>query len=999
MTVDSKNCPYCSEEIKATAIKCKHCSTMLGDTPAGTSPPMGTTGAGVTNGVVAAWAAGVEPIPPGTEISNYRVIRLLGAGGMGEVYLAEHTYTGQKVALKAVHPGLMSDQNVRRRFLEEGRVMADLKHPGIVTLHNFFEEQGRFFLVLEYVEGTTLGERLQGGPLAPAEASRICSELLSALQYAHTRPDPVIHRDIKPANIMLAADDRVVVMDFGIAKALGREKLTKTGGAIGTYEYMSPEQVQGGALSVTSDLYSVGIVLYQMLTGVVPFPQETDGGFEVMRAHVDIPPPPLSSRRPDAPSGFQMVLARALAKDPGQRHPDAVSFSLAVDAASQSRAEPIRHSAPVPSKPPSSGSESLSSTTDSVGVSGSDGGFVAPKALGLRWVSAVIILALVSVGVAAGLGAFEDDSATVSVKQVKKDEAAKAAEAARAAKAEADRSIAEANRAAEEAKARAKEAIAEETAREEAKAAADQAIAEALKAAEAAEAAEAELTRAEEKRAKEKRAEELRRAVPDRKVELQFYIMSQCPFAVQVMDGVIPALRQIGSEWVDFKVDYIGTIDGKSLASMHGDSEVKGDIVELCVFEHAPGKWMDFFQCVDKNYRDLPGNWTDCAGTAGFSSSETKRVKDCSTGSEGRALLRASFEKAKAAGARGSPTIHLDGQAYSGGRTERDFLVAICGAMSGGKATVCRELPAPIEVQLIVLSDKRCTDSKCDTAKVLGSLKGMFAGLDVTVYDWADRAAKKVFEDHGITLLPAYIFNAKVTEASGYERVKRYLRPTKVDGFLSMSVGSNHDPKAEICDNGIDDTRNGWVDCADETCKASLICRKEIPGKVDVFVMSQCPFAVKALDAMKDVLNAFKGEITFEVHYIATEDGDGFKALHGQLEVEENIRQVCVAEYYPSSDRFMKYIWCRNKDIRSDNWEGCVRKAGMDVSTIQSCSTGQEGKTLLRKDIKGGSVLGFSASPTWLANNKHKFSGLDAATIQKSICLHNKGLKGCKKTL
>ena len=487
MSEETKVCPFCREEIKAGAIRCKHCQATLGD---GASSPVTTLPTGGTDGdVVPAWAAGTGAIPPGTEISNYRVIRLLGAGGMGEVYLAEHTYTGQKVALKAVHTGLMSDQSVRRRFLEEGRVMADLKHPGIVTLHNFFEEQGRFFLVLEYVEGTTLGERLQGGPLAPAEASRICSELLSALQYAHTRPDPVIHRDIKPANIMLAADDRVVVMDFGIAKALGREKLTKTGGAIGTYEYMSPEQVQGGALDVTSDLYSVGIVLYQMLTGVVPFPQETDGGFEVMRAHVDLPPQPLSSRGRDVPAGFQTVLDRALAKDPGQRHPDAAFFSLAVDAASQSGAEPVRRSAPVPSKPPSSGSESLSSATDSVGVSGSDDGFVALlMASGFRWTIAVIALALVCVGIAAGFGVFNDDSATVSIKKGENDKAVKAAEAVRVAKAESDRAIAEANRAAEEAKAESEKAVAE--------------------AAKVAAAAKAELAQAEERLAEEKRAEE-----------------------------------------------------------------------------------------------------------------------------------------------------------------------------------------------------------------------------------------------------------------------------------------------------------------------------------------------------------------------------------------------------------------------------------------------------------------------------------------------------------
>ena len=592
---------------------------------------------------------------------------------------------------------------------------------------------------------------------------------------------------------------------------------------------------------------------------------------------------------------------------------------------------------------------------------------------------------VVAVALMTGCGNKEADEAAKKADEAKKmaeKATAEATLATKAAKAQADKAIADANKAAEEAKAQA-----------------DKAIADANKAA-----APAEKVEAKPDEKVEAKPDEKVEAKPDEPaaagggVELQFFIMSQCPFGVQVMDGIIPALKELGSA-VDFKVDYIGKVQGDELTSMHGENEVKGNIIELCVIKHAADRWMEFFTCVDAKYRELPANWNDCAKTAGLTEDQIKAAAGCYEGDEGKALLKASFEKAEKAGARGSPTIHLAGEPYRGGRTKRDFMQAVCDASKGEKPEVCAKIPPPVKVTMIVLGDKRCTDRKCNTAPIVGSLKGIFPGLDVTEYDWADDAGKKVFEDYGITALPAFIFDDKVKEASGHQRISRYLQATKVEGFLNLQIGATHDPKAEICDNGADDTGNGKVDCDDDTCKASMACRQEIKGKVDLFVMSQCPFGVKALDAMKEVLAAFKGEITFEVHFIASEEGDGFKALHGQPEVDENIRELCAINLYGADYKFMDYIWCRDENIRSAEWLPCVEKAGMDAAKMKACAEGDEGKELLRKDIKVGNALGFSASPTWLANNKHKFSGVDPKTIQTNICQHNPDLKGCKAEL
>jgi len=274
---------------------------------------------------------------------------------MGEVYLAEHSVTGQRTALKCISPWLMQDPNVRKRFIEEARVMAAIDYPGIVRLLTFFEEMGRFFLVMEYVEGTSLQERMRTSPLSLPEALAIASGVLDSLHHAHTRPQPVVHRDIKPANILLRPDGRPVLADFGIAKAAGRERLTRTRGIVGTYEYMSPEQIKGDAVSAATDIYSLGITLYEMLAGRVPFPQKTDSGLDCMNAHVGREVPPLENHRSDVPRVVLDAIYRSLEKEPQRRFSSAADMKGALAAESNSEREAARACPPSAMRlPPSS---------------------------------------------------------------------------------------------------------------------------------------------------------------------------------------------------------------------------------------------------------------------------------------------------------------------------------------------------------------------------------------------------------------------------------------------------------------------------------------------------------------------------------------------------------------------------------------------------------------------------------------------------------------------
>ena len=486
------------------------------------------------------------------------------------------------------------------------------------------------------------------------------------------------------------------------------------------------------------------------------------------------------------------------------------------------------------------------------------------------------------------------------------------------------------------------------------------------------------------------------------KVKVEFYVMSKCPFGVKVEDAFKPVLDKIGGS-IDFHLDFIVNEDPNQptgFSAMHGEAEVKGNIWQLCARKHYPDnyKWMDYVACTNKQWRQIPAGLDECAGKDGF---DAAKMKACAEGQEGKDLLKASMEKTKARSATGSPTIYMNNERYSGGRTENDFMRAVCNSIKGAKPEPCASIPEPKKVNAIVLTDARC--KTCNSDRILGQIKGMFPGLNATTFDYTKGAGKAKYEAMSKTsklLLPAILFDNTVKEAQGYARVQRYLVPH--GEWHLLRLGAKWDPTAEICDNKKDDTGNGKVDCDDPTCAQQLVCREEKKKQLDVFVMSQCPFGVRALDAMDEVLKNFGDEMNFKIHFIADEDPNspsGFRALHGEPEVRENIRELCAIKHYAKGRKYMDYILCRNKNIRSEDWKACTGKNGIKASVIEKCSTGAEGKKLHGDDIKIAKSLGIGASPTWLANNKHKFSGVDPETIKRNFCQHNPGTKNCDKKL
>ena len=261
-------------------------------------------------------------IAEGTLIDGrYRVVRKIGAGGMADVYCAEDTHLGRNVALKLLHARFAQDREFVERFRREASSAAGLQHPNVVGVYDRGEFDGTYYIAMEYCEGRSLKDIVARTALDPQRAIAIAKQILVAARFAHRRN--VIHRDLKPQNVILDDEDNVKVTDFGIARA-GASDITEVGAIMGTAQYLSPEQAQGRPVTEASDLYSIGIVLFEMLTGRAPF--DGDSAVAVALKHVNQEPSSPREFVPELPPELEAVVLKSLAKDPAHRYRDADSF-------------------------------------------------------------------------------------------------------------------------------------------------------------------------------------------------------------------------------------------------------------------------------------------------------------------------------------------------------------------------------------------------------------------------------------------------------------------------------------------------------------------------------------------------------------------------------------------------------------------------------------------------------------------------------------------------
>ncbi len=306
--VDSAACPSCGQALAEPATVCQHCATQwkaLSAFPTEMGGPKERSPGG--------------PATTVPEIEGYRMVRMLGQGGMGVVYLAEDTTLNRRVAIKVMTARLAADPSARAFFLREARAMATVEHPHVVRIYSFGERSGVAYLVMEYVEGESLAERIRRlGKLPIEEAMLIAFQVTEALETAWGKG--IVHRDVKPANVLIDTRGRAHVGDFGLAKPVAASEdtsLTREGLIVGTPDYLSPEQARGEKVDFRSDIYSLGVVLYEMLGGVPPFGGATP--IAIVAHHLHTPPPPLRERRPDAPAHLSRLVEQMMDKDRERR--------------------------------------------------------------------------------------------------------------------------------------------------------------------------------------------------------------------------------------------------------------------------------------------------------------------------------------------------------------------------------------------------------------------------------------------------------------------------------------------------------------------------------------------------------------------------------------------------------------------------------------------------------------------------------------------------------
>ena len=326
---------------------------------------------------------------------RYELGDRIAAGAMGSVYEAQDARLGRPVAVKLLKDHLADDATFIERFRREARAAAALTHPNIAHVFDFGIDGESHYLVMELVEGRDLARVLrEDGPFEPARAADIAAKIAAALAHAHE--GGVIHRDVKPANVILGPNDRVKVTDFGIARAAGESTLTAAGSVMGTAQYISPEQASGQPVGPTSDIYSLGIVTFEMLTGSVPFTGESALSIAMRHMKEDVPAP--SSLASTVPAALDEVVARACAKDPAQRFPSAVAMGAALRGSGAPNGDPA----------PSEGSETqrldeiATSTaelnTPSTKVWPIPGDRYDPMRIGRAVIALAVVLAVVAAG-------------------------------------------------------------------------------------------------------------------------------------------------------------------------------------------------------------------------------------------------------------------------------------------------------------------------------------------------------------------------------------------------------------------------------------------------------------------------------------------------------------------------------------------------------------------------------------------------------------------------
>ena len=491
--------------------------------------------------------------------------------------------------------------------------------------------------------------------------------------------------------------------------------------------------------------------------------------------------------------------------------------------------------------------------------------------------------------------------------------------------------------------------------------------------------------------------------------DVEFYVMSQCPYGTQVEDAIKPVLDELGNS-VNLKINFIAQDNGDgTFASLHGQPEVDENIRQLCAMKLSPKSYMDFIVCQNKDIRNADSNWESCAEEANI---DVEALRTCSKGNEGIQLHSASVAKANAVQAMGSPTIFMDGQSYVGGRDPISFKIAICSLLNNHPK--CSEMPECISnaecnaepgkigqcienecqytedaaFEVIVINDEKC-GAQCNPAQILATTQQLFLGSTFKMLDVSDAEAQELINKLGLQFVPAYLFNQDVTKTFMWQN-----RPELQGSF---------EKRQEFWK--LRDEASGasyWINPEARAAFFESLGIKVGDNKpqMDFFVMSYCHYGNQAEEGIAPVYELLKNKADFNPRYVwysnyqgggpqyCLDDASVYCSMHGIQEANQNVRELCVAQEY-GMDEWFDFAIAMNAQCNYQNadscWQAVAESLSLDVNKINACEK-NDWLELVKADKELGDKLGVAGSPQVFVDGQEFAGGRTPSAYQAGIC-------------
>jgi hypothetical protein len=486
------------------------------------------------------------------------------------------------------------------------------------------------------------------------------------------------------------------------------------------------------------------------------------------------------------------------------------------------------------------------------------------------------------------------------------------------------------------------------------------------------------------------------------------FISAKCPHAADTLRALLQIKKEMGDA-LALHLGYIGRVDadGKIDRSI-GEDEIQSASAQICAGMSATEEtWLAYLHCLYEGeaWRSLPGGYRTCTEKSGI---DAVAVEACIKSKEGESMLTKAYAATTQSHINASPTVVVDHSLYGGERTVDAFRQYLCYT-AGEKETrpaICNTVPPPAKIAATMLYDSRCKSAlKCDVEGEIAVLEKLIPGFALERVNFSTDNGRDLYKRiiasaPNSNLLPIILIDGAINAQETLKSLLgEYLVPFE-NGYM-FALGGGFDPMAEICDNNVDDNGDGTIDCRDAACAKNRGCRTEQKRRLDLFIMSRCPYAVDLLpDAMRliDHFDKDRKALDFHLQFIGEMDETGLPvSMHGKEEVDEDLRMLCVQDMYPTDYKFMEYVMCRNAAFESTDWEACVSK-GMNKTKIKTCAEGKMGLELLKASFLVGAQLDVQGSPTFVLNNRDDMDARKLSDMVLKFCEKNDSPQ-CKKVV